>query len=462
MSVDPPADPSATETITKDELAGVEVTMAPTTPSTSVGASPVTAVSIIYNPYGGKGKGKKLHGLVLSKLQKAFAVEGGEKTNSAPISGIQIKSCATQYAGHATVLCKSELLELNDAGCILVVIGGDGTLNECINGLAKREAKKLGLGSVAEVNSLPTRVCFIPGGTGNALATDLGFRQGYHYLYGEDKKTCKRVYKYAQDAVDLFLEAEGFLPRQNEPATTAPTKQGNKSTPILPPPPTLRAIDVGCATYRKSAADDPDDLDEHEPPPALRHRLFHNMLGMAIVSDANIRAERCRCCGPMRYDCAFFAEIVKLNPNKGDKLVIKTEYKDGAKEEIVRTYQHGVLLALVQNTVVIGDRVPTCPGAKVDDGELNALYGEKTGCCGAASLFGKVNSKGGKHISDPSVVYEKVKKWSAEPQPAEGSDKVEAEYRLNLDGENVGCCPVEASVRPGFLKLYCPGPAGAL
>ena len=60
----------------------------------------------------------------------------------------------TEYSGHATKIVQ-DFLEEDYTG--IIVIGGDGTYNEVINGLFKRNDQQL-----------PT-LGFIPGGSGNSL-----------------------------------------------------------------------------------------------------------------------------------------------------------------------------------------------------------------------------------------------------------------------------------------------------
>lgn len=65
----------------------------------------------------------------------------------------------TEYPGHATELARQ--ISLLSIPCTLTVVGGDGTLNEVINGLAKRDLSHITLG-------------YIPTGSGNDFARGLG------------------------------------------------------------------------------------------------------------------------------------------------------------------------------------------------------------------------------------------------------------------------------------------------
>ena len=81
----------------------------------------VSKVAIVFNPYGGNGRAKKLHARLLLELEK---------------NKVEQVSYPTERAGHAIELCKSEIKDFHDA---LVVIGGDGTLYECLNGYGGRK-----------------------------------------------------------------------------------------------------------------------------------------------------------------------------------------------------------------------------------------------------------------------------------------------------------------------------------
>jgi len=104
-------------------------------------------IFIIYNPFSGKKEGEK----VLKKILPLF--------NRVNISVLYKK---TEYCGHAINIIKDEDLSSIDA---VIVLGGDGTLNEVVNGILQRD------------DSYIPPLGIIPCGTGNAFATDLGF---YH------------------------------------------------------------------------------------------------------------------------------------------------------------------------------------------------------------------------------------------------------------------------------------------
>lgn len=73
---------------------------------------------------------------------------------------ISYKAWVTEYEGHAFALAK-EISELADEDICLVVVGGDGTVNEVLNGMTDRKNVRFGM---------------IPTGSGNDLARGLGIK----------------------------------------------------------------------------------------------------------------------------------------------------------------------------------------------------------------------------------------------------------------------------------------------
>lgn len=74
--------------------------------------------------------------------------------------GIKYKACRTEYMGHATELA-GQISKLKDDDIRLVVIGGDGTINEVINGITDFDKIRFGV---------------IPIGSGNDFARGLNLK----------------------------------------------------------------------------------------------------------------------------------------------------------------------------------------------------------------------------------------------------------------------------------------------
>ncbi|MCC2113650.1 MAG: YegS/Rv2252/BmrU family lipid kinase [Hyphomicrobiales bacterium] len=105
----------------------------------------VTSIRLIYNPIAGQR-----HGALLEKVIARLRAAGRE-----------IELAATRYAGEAERLAGEAA---RDGVCLLAVAGGDGTINEVMNGLA-----------AANVKRLPA-VGLIPCGTANVVAREIGLQ----------------------------------------------------------------------------------------------------------------------------------------------------------------------------------------------------------------------------------------------------------------------------------------------
>ena len=95
--------------------------------------------AVIYNPYAGRERGSA----IAATVQRCLAAHG-----------IDAQLHATQGKQEATRLAS----ELAPASDILVAVGGDGTINEVVNGMAGSKA----------------RLGIVPAGTVNVLALELG------------------------------------------------------------------------------------------------------------------------------------------------------------------------------------------------------------------------------------------------------------------------------------------------
>lgn len=98
--------------------------------------------ALIYNPLAGRLRGRRQR-----ELDRAVELLTGY--------GIRTTVLATTGPGSATEIARQELAVGRD---LIIVCGGDGTINEVVNGMA---------GS-------PTPLAILPAGHGNALATALG------------------------------------------------------------------------------------------------------------------------------------------------------------------------------------------------------------------------------------------------------------------------------------------------
>lgn len=96
----------------------------------------------IYNPIAGKGKAPRFRGAIEARLNAL---------------GAEYRFHDTQEHGHATDIARA--LTAGETGADIVAMGGDGTLNEVLNGIADPTAVRLGI---------------VPCGSGNDFATVAG------------------------------------------------------------------------------------------------------------------------------------------------------------------------------------------------------------------------------------------------------------------------------------------------
>jgi diacylglycerol kinase family enzyme len=117
---------------------------------------PKKKLFVIVNPFSGRKKGGK----IADKLSKIL-VE----------ADVSYKLIKTTHGGHAEEIARTESFSGYDA---LVVVSGDGLVNEVINGLRQREK-----------DDAPP-VAPIPAGSGNGLVASLGksiaFKATYFFL----------------------------------------------------------------------------------------------------------------------------------------------------------------------------------------------------------------------------------------------------------------------------------------
>jgi YegS/Rv2252/BmrU family lipid kinase len=105
----------------------------------------MTKLYFIVNPKAGNGKAR----LIWSSVEKQLAKEK-----------ISYEAFYTERSGHGIVLAK-QIMELTDEKMVtIIVVGGDGTINEVVNGIGNHSSK--------------ARIGVIPGGSGNDFTRGYG------------------------------------------------------------------------------------------------------------------------------------------------------------------------------------------------------------------------------------------------------------------------------------------------
>ncbi len=95
--------------------------------------------------------------------------------------GVEYKAFKTEHENHASELA-AKISCLNDDDISIIVVGGDGTLNEVINGITDFEK---------------VRISIIPAGSGNDFARGLGIKE-------EPKKRLEKIFAHIENGKDSY------------------------------------------------------------------------------------------------------------------------------------------------------------------------------------------------------------------------------------------------------------------
>jgi len=200
---------------------------------------------------------------VLNTVKEVFEKEG---------KGVKLEEYKTEYAGHALVLART--LDISQCD-VLIIIGGDGSIHELVNGLLTREdGKQIPLG-------------IIPGGTGNAFMTDL---ECQHDVI----EASRRILRGRHHPIDagMVLYGADAIAQAEASSTGRP--------------------DIG--SFSKS------------------WKWWFNIVHFGMSVDVNQRAEGLRMLGGARYNVASLYEVVRGKYSRRADILIDgepyTKYKD--------------------------------------------------------------------------------------------------------------------------------------
>jgi diacylglycerol kinase (ATP) len=135
---------------------------------------------------------------------------------------------------------------------------------------------------------------------------------------------------------------------------------------------------------------------------------------------------------------AFILAILKLLPSFGAFSL--TLSRDGGPAETLPAMMVSVL-----NGPVYAAGMKACPGASVDDGELDVLVIREMPKAKLLALFPKVIA--GEHAQHPAVWLFRAKQLSLSCDPS---------HPLTLDGEIIPSAPARIHVLPGALNVIAP------
>ena len=163
-------------------------------------------------------------------------------------------------------------------------------------------------------------------------------------------------------------------------------------------------------------------------------RYSHNLVTWGLGVDSNIKAEKMRWLGPVRYDLGILMAIM-ANGRRHATLTL-----DGVEVDDDFT------LFLIQNSQTGGSELPLAPGASLDDGMMDIGILKKMHRRGILKAFGMLK-KDGRHVFHPQVDYHRFKRLEI---------TTEQPTAINIDGENLGSTPLTMEVLPSIVNVMIP------
>ena len=97
-----------------------------------------------------------------------------------------------------------------------------------------------------------------------------------------------------------------------------------------------------------------------------------NAVHWGLGTDANVIAEKLRCCGPLRYDLGIIYEILRLR-----KRPVVVTISGGNDDGDVRLDYDGLLVSAMASKYT-GDGLRLCPYAQLDDGKMDVMLNSRT------------------------------------------------------------------------------------
>jgi len=159
---------------------------------------------------------------------------------------------------------------------------------------------------------------------------------------------------------------------------------------------------------------------------------FINLLGTGFVADVAHRAVKYKALGPLSYIIGVFEELVHLRSTAMDMVI------DG------QTMQRDYIFAEICNSTKTGGNMIMAPAARIDDGMLDVILLKKISRIGLLKIFPTIFK--GTHVHDPHVETFRGKHIEVRPQKTQ---------RLNADGEVLGHTPIDVSILPAKINMYC-------
>lgn len=159
---------------------------------------------------------------------------------------------------------------------------------------------------------------------------------------------------------------------------------------------------------------------------------FINLLGTGFVANVAHRAGKYKALGPLSYVFGVFEEVARLHPVPMEMTI------DG------KVYQRDYIFAEICNSSKTGGNMIMAPDARIDDGLLNVILLNDISKFNLLKVFPLIFK--GTHVLNSHVetfTCQQIKIVTETPQ------------RLTPDGEVFGTTPIEVSMLPNKINMYC-------
>lgn len=159
---------------------------------------------------------------------------------------------------------------------------------------------------------------------------------------------------------------------------------------------------------------------------------FINLLGTGFVANVAHRAGKYKSLGPLSYVLGVFEEVVQLKPVPLEMTI------DG------KAYQRDYIFTEICNSTKTGGNMIMAPDAKIDDGLLDIILLNNISKFNLIKVFPQIYK--GTHVHDLYAETFKgrhIKIVTETPQ------------RLTPDGEVFGTTPIEVSILPKKINMFC-------
>ena len=336
-------------------------------------------IKVILNPYAGRGRAGKAVDRVADALASA---------------GLAFDIAITTGQGDAIELARQARL---DGFAIVAAAGGDGTVNEVVNGLAQVTSASDPIGPLA----------LLPLGSGNDFADmvgcprDLG-RAAAIMATGNERR------------IDLGCATI---------RTTSETAQAASSDA------SFEALSAGAETVTPAGA--------VESAPLIRY--FDNNLGIGLEASITLASYRLkRLQGTMLY---VVAALQTLRHYRALEMEVRCRAEQGVWQRSGRT-----LLVTIGNSRRTGGGFYLTPDALMDDGQLDVGIAEEVSTARSVTLLPRALM--GSHTNDPAVTMLRCEHIQVRCQ--EG-------VPVQLDGEVMTerAAEIDVLVQAGRLRLLC-------